>query len=1435
MFKKLILLLILITGMFTHANAQYADMGNGVIRNHIWWFNWNGFSMFNGATRSFTTADGLDVNIAFSQLSGLQPAPKVMNTWSGAVLHYLYDFSDPSMMPALYTMNSGQSCYFTMTVTATRNGQPAPFTFLAADAEGSLSPVENTTFISSGGNWSYLDFFRNSSQTGNPVTGCGTQTITITDTQGAMDGSPVGQNPLMATVAPSSGILTVTVKMETTVPGGMGVAFGIYAPLDRGDLPASYGAARHLLKYVRSNGCNFNPPFPPATQDASLILGHVVADADPFDNVDDNFSGYDEEAITAFPDYTGNGAYSLQVPLSNTTGANAWLTGSFDYNRNGMFDMDESVTVMIPPNATTAALNWTGLPAVFPAGNGELFAFRFRLSSNQLATQSASITATDGEAEDYMTRINAPCAANTNTTSTAICIGGSVQLQASGGVIYSWSPATGLSDPNIATPIASPTATTDYEVMVADAGGCGGKSTVRVVVNDLVDVSTRTDTTVCAGIPVQLTTTSANGTTFSWTPATGLSNANILSPIATPAATTLYIVTADNGTGCTTEDSVLITVYQPSPTSVTPTDSTICAGSPLTLQATGGEVYEWMENGVLLPETGSSITVSPGLSSSYTVNIISTSCSTNDSYVIPITVNDAPDVATRTDTVICTGASVQLTTTSANGTTFSWTPATGLSDANVLSPIATPTMTTRYIVTVDNGSGCTSQDSVLISVNQRLPGSVTPADTVICAGAPLVLQATGGDVYEWQENGVLLPQTGDQITVSPTLASTYTVNIINSVCSTNESFTIPVTVNAIADVNTLADTTICNGASVQLQTSSVNGTTFSWTPATGLSDASILSPVATPATTTRYIVTANNGSGCLSQDSVLITVNQRLPTAATPTDTVICEGASVVLQASGGETYEWLENGVMLPQTGDQITVSPSLTSTYTVNVLNNTCGTSESYVIPVTVNKVADVTTLADTMVCNGTPVELRTSSVNGTTFSWVPATGLSDANTLSPVATPVATTRYTVTADNGSGCTSQATVLLTINQRLPASVTPEDTAICAGASVVLQASGGETYEWLENGITLPQTGNSITISPAQGSTYTVNIINNTCGTNESYVIPVTVNNIADVVTLADTAVCNGTPVQLRSNSVNGTTFSWVPAIGLSDANALSPIATPASTTSYTVTADNGTGCISQATVLLTINQRLPTSITPGDTAICVGASLTLQASGGEAYEWLENGVLLGETGSSITVAPDQGTTYSVNIFNNTCGINESFVIPVTVNELPVTALTSTNEIDCSRPSAMLLATGGTKYVWDNAGGISNTQIANPMVSPAVTTTYYVTITDENNCAVRDSITVTADYSVGLSVYPLPSAFSPNGDGKNDCFGLKYWGAIQSLDFKIFDRWGVLVFSAQHAGACWDGTFKGALQPVGSYVYFIRAKTACGEVERKGVVTLVQ
>ncbi len=80
-----------------------------------------------------------------------------------------------------------------------------------------------------------------------------------------------------------------------------------------------------------------------------------------------------------------------------------------------------------------------------------------------------------------------------------------------------------------------------------------------------------------------------------------------------------------------------------------------------------------------------------------------------------------------------------------------------------------------------------------------------------------------------------------------------------------------------------------------------------------------------------------------------------------------------------------------------------------------------------------------------------------------------------------------------------------------------------------------------------------------------------------------------------------------------------------------------------------------------------------------------------------------------------------------------------------------------------------------------------------------------------------------------MPDAFTPNHDGKNDCYGLRYWGVIEDLEFSIYNRWGERIFFTKDPTTCWDGTYKGAAQDIGTYVYMIKAKTFCGDIFKKG------
>ena len=238
------------------------------------------------------------------------------------------------------------------------------------------------------------------------------------------------------------------------------------------------------------------------------------------------------------------------------------------------------------------------------------------------------------------------------------------------------------------------------------------------------------------------------------------------------------------------------------------------------------------------------------------------------------------------------------------------------------------------------------------------------------------------------------------------------------------------------------------------------------------------------------------------------------------------------------------------------------------------------------------------------------------------------------------------------------------------------------------------------------------------------------------------------------------------------------------------------------------------------------------GTDSICLGSTATLNASGGTAYLWNT-----ATTGSTITVMPSVTTTYTVTAKdNNGCIGSTTFTIIV----LPtVTASVWSNVTIFQGQSAILNASGGDTYLWSN--GANGSTIT---VQPEATTIYCVTVTDnDNDCSDISCVTVT----VNCGEMFVPNAFSPNGDGENDCFKIYYGtkNCINPFTLTIYDRWGEKVFEYNGAplpsgGAggvpCWDGTYKG--QPMNSavFVYYIETTLTSGEKKSmKGNISLIQ
>jgi uncharacterized repeat protein (TIGR03803 family) len=285
---------------------------------------------------------------------------------------------------------------------------------------------------------------------------------------------------------------------------------------------------------------------------------------------------------------------------------------------------------------------------------------------------------------------------------------------------------------------------------------------------------------------------------------------------------------------------------------LTSSGNTICPGSSATLTASGAVSYVW-SNGA----TTSSVNVSPTDTTVYSViGTGSNGCASKRCDTVKVGNGQLTISVTPTNATINPGNTAMLTASGA--TTYSWAPAAGLNTTNGAAIIATPTITTTYTVTGSNGS-CTGQQTVVVTV-QTGPIFITPAAGATCTGSPITLSATGGKNYAWSTG-----HNGPNLTVSPTVTTTYTVTgIVNKV---SVSQTVVVTVNPLPTIAIASSQNlICKGTSAILSASGAS--TYKWS--TGSTNDTI---IVSPNTSHNYKVTGTDINGCVSQVSDSVTVN----------------------------------------------------------------------------------------------------------------------------------------------------------------------------------------------------------------------------------------------------------------------------------------------------------------------------------------------------------------------------------------------------------------------------------------------------------------------------------------------------------------------------------------------------------------------------------
>ncbi len=1009
--------------------------------------------------------------------------------------------------------------------------------------------------------------------------------------------------------------------------------------------------------------------------------------------------------------------------------------------------------------------------------------------------------------------VNVPPTASAGPDQT-ICIYGSASFVSSGGVNYSWSPSTGLSATNINNPVANPTISTTYTLMVADAAGCTGSDNIVVNVNMLPIVNAGPDVSICLNTSTTLTASGA--TVYSWSPSSGISSTSNAVITASPMITTQYLLTGTDINGCVNQDSVFVTVNT-LPIANAGTDAAICLNDSLQLNGSGAIAFLWNNNASLSNVNISNPFASPVVTTTYTLVVTDVNgCTDNDNVVI--NVNSLPLASAGIDQDICINSSTQFNAT--GGISYLWSPATNLSAVNVSNPAVTTTVSTTYTVIVTDINGCSKADDIVLTIH-NYPTISAGTDQTICIGTTGTITATGGTTYLWSPAATLNSGVVNPVIASPLATTTYNVIGTDVWGCTNTDDIIISVVNAPPAYAGL-DTTVCFGESVQLNASGGNG--YNWSPSINLTSWSISNPVANAISSTTYSVIVTDANGCSAMDAMVITVIP-IPVANAGIDQDICINFTAQLNATGGVAYLWSPNSSLSNSIINNPIASPIIPTTYSVLVTGvNGCTASDNVVITVHNNPI--ISAGIDDTICFSTSTQLNASG--GVTYNWLPFTGLNNAGISNPTASPTITTTYVVEGISAWGCINYDTLVISVLAPPPA-YAGTDTAICFGESVMLGASGGIGFSWAPaNSLNNSLIANPVA-SPTATLDYTVTVTDtNGCFAND--LVNVIVHPLPNIVAGPDMFLCLGTPLGL--SATGGISYMWSPAQDLNNNLVANPTTTTTVSTNYIVTGQDNIGCSNSDTVLVTVIYPL-TATTIDKVDVCQGMQTQLSASGGAYYEWIPSTGLDNAFIPNPTCYVGQSTNYMVIVSDGIC-FSDTGYVQVIVHALPVVNA-GEDQIVLSGDDVTLSGSGtGVTYLWTPDENVECLGCLKTIVQPNVTTTYTLYITNDFGCTSQDDVIIRV--GCNSDVVYIPNAFSPNGDGNNDKLYVRSKGLKALSYFRIYDRWGSLIFETNDKDTGWDGNVRNKIGMPGVYVWYMEGTCVNGQrLDLQGNVTLVR
>ncbi len=877
-----------------------------------------------------------------------------------------------------------------------------------------------------------------------------------------------------------------------------------------------------------------------------------------------------------------------------------------------------------------------------------------------------------------------------------------IAVKDSTGFLFSWTPNTYLLADTLLNVKSVPTNDIGYTISIVDSStGCIYGDSVYVDVGFPFTLNTTGDTLMCYtnGVQLKTTPTSGEGHSYNWQPDYFLNNHKLPAPIASPDSTIQYSVVVTSIHGCSDTDSVYVEFVRKSTLFTIPEIDTICQGDTIMLE-------------------------------SFLIN----NCGLNNS-----TCDHTEDTLAIFDSIIRSQVVFRRGVKSIKHQYLIESDkliAAGLSPTEAISGIEFFVDSISGDSVLKNfhiGLGCTQDDEYegFFSVEFMSTTEVYYNDSTTMKKGWNSLDFL--EVYDWNGSDNIIVEIcyfNDDTLSEMYLAgeNSFFGGGLKAVSNSSDTISVCEGINgSIAVFRPWTRIKHCTRVDTNI--------IYSWIPGSEVSDSSQSTTFAYPSKPTNYTISHfDTVTLCRYVASIPVKVDSLTEPSFVISDTFVCDGASIRLFASGGNTYQWSPGGTLTDTNIPNPFASPLVNTNYEV-IITNFCK-SDTLNVDVDIAPIPNIGLPSDTLLCKFDTIQVSAQIDNGSSIRWSPTTGLSNPNIPNPFISLDEPFTYNIlVTDTLTGCYALGDLSIGIDEGVNGIIITNDTTICIGQSLMLEAQGAISYQWFPSDSLSDSSSSTPIASPTDTTLYKVAFYSLVCPVDSAEVI-VNVNN-PSVFAFEDTTICIGGTAQL--NAIGGTNYQWMPNTDIDDPNQAFTNAYPTTTTTYTVMGTDSVGCADSDSVIITViaNPDNPDPIFFQDTSIILGSSIVIQGvQSGYLYSWM----------------PDE--TLSCN--------------------------------DCP----------------------------NPIANPTTETTYTVIISDPSGlCNITDSITIIPKEQF----LAIPSIFSPNGDGDNDLFSLIQLGISDLEYFRIFDRWGKLVFETTNSNQGWDGTYNGVDQEIGVYNYQLK------------------